>query len=77
VRLLNRTKSQVALTEEGRAFMVDARRILALAAESVLAVQRLNRGETGQLNIAICPTLISNCCPNAEGRFGKPFPISR
>ena len=52
VRLLNRTKSQVALTEEGRSFLVDARRILALATESVLAVQRLSRGETGQLNIA-------------------------
>src|SRR6266513_559644 len=52
VRLLNRTKSQVSLTEEGRSFLVDARRILALAGESVLAVQRLSRGEIGQLNIA-------------------------
>ncbi len=39
VRLLNRSKSQVALTEEGRAFLVDARRVLALATESVQAVQ--------------------------------------
>jgi DNA-binding transcriptional LysR family regulator len=52
VRLLNRSKSQVALTEEGRSFLVDARRIMALATESILAVQRLSRGEAGQLNIA-------------------------
>ena len=52
VRLLNRSKGQVTLTEEGRSFLGDARRILALAKESVLAVQRLSRGETGQLNIA-------------------------
>ena len=39
VRLLNRSKSQVALTEEGRAFLVDARSVLALATESVQAVQ--------------------------------------
>ena len=45
VRLLNRSKSQVALTEEGRSFLADARRILALATESILAVQRLSRGK--------------------------------
>jgi len=47
VRLLNRSKSQVALTEEGRSFLVDARRVLALATESVQTVQRLSRGATG------------------------------
>ena len=57
VCLLNRSKSQVTLTEEGRSFLVDARRILALATESILAVQRLSRGETGQLNIAYSPHL--------------------
>src|SRR5512146_1474607 len=51
VRLLNRSKSRVALTEEGRAFLLDARRLLALASESIQAVQRLSRGESGQLNI--------------------------
>src|SRR2546429_6863863 len=46
VQLLNRSRSHVALTAEGRAFLVDARRVLALAVESVAAVQRLSRGET-------------------------------
>ena len=52
VSLLNRSKNQVVMTEEGRSFLADSRRILALATESIAAVQRLSRGETGQLNIA-------------------------
>jgi DNA-binding transcriptional LysR family regulator len=51
VRLLNRSKTRVTLTEEGRSFLVDARRLVAQSLESVQAVQRLSRGETGQLNL--------------------------
>jgi len=51
VRLLDRSKSRVSLTEEGRRFLLDARRLVALSLESVQAVQRFSRGESGQLNI--------------------------
>src|SRR5271170_3775496 len=51
VRLLNRTKNQVSLTEEGVSFLVDAKRLVALSLESVTAVQRFSRGESSQLNI--------------------------
>src|SRR6185295_64394 len=51
VRLLDRTRNQVSLTEEGQRFLVDARRLVALSLESVKAVQRFSRGESGQLNI--------------------------
>lgn len=51
VRLLDRAKNQVSLTEEGRSFLLDARRLLALSLESVKAVQRFSRGESIQLNI--------------------------
>ena len=51
VRLLDRTKNQVSLTEEGRSFLLDARRLLALSLESVQAVQRFSRGESIQLNL--------------------------
>lgn len=51
VRLLDRTKNHVSLTEEGQRFLVDARRLVALTQESVKAVQRFSRGESGQLNL--------------------------
>ena len=74
VRLLNRSKSQVTLTEEGRSFLADARRILALATESVLAVQRLSRGETGQLNLAYLSNFDFELLPETLAAFRQTFP---
>lgn len=51
VRLLDRSRNQVSLTEEGKSFLADARRLVALSLESVKAVQRFSRGESGQLNL--------------------------
>src|ERR1051326_6035218 len=74
VRLLNRTKSHVALTEEGRSFLTDARRVLALADESVLAVQRLSRGEIGQLNLGYLSTFNFYLLPKSLETFRENFP---
>jgi DNA-binding transcriptional LysR family regulator len=74
VRLLNRSKSQVTLTEEGRSFLSDARRILALATESVLAVQRLSRGEAGQLNISYLSNFDFELLPETLRAFRLSFP---
>jgi len=74
VRLLSRTKSHVALTEEGRSFLVDARRILALATESILSVQRLGRGETGELNIAYLSNFDFELLPETLAAFRQTFP---
>jgi DNA-binding transcriptional LysR family regulator len=74
VRLLNRTKSHVALTEEGRLFLGDARRVLALADESVLAVQRLSRGESGQLNIGYFSSFNFDLLPKSLKIFRENFP---
>jgi DNA-binding transcriptional LysR family regulator len=51
VRLLDRSKNQVSLTEEGKSFLVDATRLVALSLESMKAVRRFSRGESGQLNL--------------------------
>jgi DNA-binding transcriptional LysR family regulator len=51
VRLFDRSKNRVSLTEEGRSFLVDARRLVALSLESVEAVQRFGRGQSAQLDI--------------------------
>ena len=74
VRLLSRSKSHVALTEEGRSFLVDAKRILALATESILSVQRLSRGETGQLNIAYLSNSDFELLPETLSAFRQTFP---
>src|SRR2546425_887235 len=55
VRLLNRAKNQVSLTEEGRSFLIDARRLVAQSLESVQAVQRLSRGTAWTLS-RLCAT---------------------
>jgi DNA-binding transcriptional LysR family regulator len=74
VRLLNRSKSRVSLTVEGRSFLADARRLLALADESVAAVQRLSRGETGQLNIGYSSNFNFELLPETLGAFREGFP---
>src|ERR1043165_9830172 len=74
VRLLNRTKSHVALTEEGRSFLSDARRVLLLADESVLAVQRLSRGVSGQLNIGYLASFNFDLLPRSLAGFRENFP---
>jgi len=74
VRLLNRSRNQVSLTEEGRTFLVDARRILTLASESVQAVQRLSRGEGGQLNIAYPSNFDFQLLPETLRLFRQTLP---
>ena len=51
VRLLDRANNREVLTEEGSAFLFDARKLLAMCSESVAAVQRMKREESSQLNI--------------------------
>src|SRR4029077_9220286 len=57
VRLLHRTKQQVNLTDEGRSFLADAKRLLALAEGIVESVQRLSRREVSSLNVGYVTNL--------------------
>jgi DNA-binding transcriptional LysR family regulator len=74
VRLLNRSKKHVALTEEGTAFLMDARRVLTLAEESIQSVQRLSRGETGQLNIGYLSNFNFDLLPRSLATFRQAYP---
>lgn len=75
VRLLDRAKNQIALTEAGRLFLFDSKKLLALSAESVAAVQRLNRGESSQLNIGYVANLHYGLLPATLGAFRKLCPL--
>jgi DNA-binding transcriptional LysR family regulator len=74
VRLLNRTKQQVTLTDEGRSFLVDAKRVLALAAETVESVRRLHSGEIRALNVGYVSNLFYELLPKTLALFHKSFP---
>jgi DNA-binding transcriptional LysR family regulator len=74
VRLLDRTKNRVSLTDEGRAFLFDSRKLLAMCAESVASVQRMHRGESTQLNIGYVANIHYGLLPATLGAFRKLHP---
>jgi DNA-binding transcriptional LysR family regulator len=74
VRLLHRTKQKVTLTDEGRLFLNDAKRLLALAAETVESVRRLRSGEVRALNIGYVSNLFYDLLPKTLESFHESFP---
>ena len=74
VVLLNRTKHQVSLTNEGHSFLIDANRLLNLAREMVQSVQRLTRGEALALNVGYVTNLFYDLLPPTLASFRKLFP---
>ena len=74
VRLLNRTKRMVTLTDEGRSFLADAKRLLALAAETIKSVRRLQTGEVRALNVGYVSNLFYELLPRTLTAFHQSFP---
>ncbi len=74
VRLLHRTKQRVTLTDEGRSFLTDAKRLLALAAETVESVRRLHSGETHALNVGYVSNLFYDLLPKTLASLHQSFP---
>ncbi len=74
VRLINRSGKRISLTQEGESFLLDAKRLLAECAQSVQAVQRLSRGESGQLNIGYVANIYHDLLPATLGAFRKAYP---
>ncbi len=74
MKLLDRGKNRVELTEEGRRFLFDAQKVLALCAESVAAVQAINRGENSELNIGYISNIHYGLLPATLGAFRKLYP---
>src|SRR5688572_19300678 len=74
VRLLDRAKNRVTLTEEGRVFLFDSKKLLAMCAESVASVQRMNREESTHLNIGYISNIQYGLLPATLGAFPKLCP---
>jgi DNA-binding transcriptional LysR family regulator len=74
VQLFDRAGKRISLTQEGESFLLDARRLVAECARSVLAVQRLSRGEAGQLNIGFVANVYHDLLPATLGAFRKACP---
>ncbi|MEP7184463.1 MAG: LysR substrate-binding domain-containing protein [Rhodanobacter sp.] len=78
VRLLERTKRHVALTEPGRVFLEQARQILAKAEEARSQVVASAAGYSGQLHLAYTVSVSFHpALPQALLRFGQIAPNVR
>jgi len=71
VRLLDRSNNRVVLTEEGRLFLLDSKKLLAMCAESVAAIQRMSRMENLDLNIGYVANIHYGLLPATLGAFRK------
>ena len=74
VRLLDRTKREVSLTEGGKSFLADAKRVLAHSAEIIESVQRLSRHEVAALNIGYVANLFYSLLPITLATLQRSFP---
>jgi len=74
VKLLDRSNNRVVLTEEGRLFLFDSKKLLAMCAESIAAVQRMKRGENSGLNIGYVANIHYGLLPATLGAFRKLHP---
>jgi DNA-binding transcriptional LysR family regulator len=74
-RLFERTKRWVRLTEAGKLFLVDARRILALSEQAADTARRAERGEAGELRIGFTfSTPLTPLFATAINRYRADFP---
>jgi DNA-binding transcriptional LysR family regulator len=74
VKLLDRSNNRVVLTEEGTLFLADSKKLLAMCAESIAAVQRMSRGESAGLNIGYVANIHYGLLPATLGAFRKVNP---
>ena len=72
VRLFYRTRRDVRLTDEGRAFLPYAREMAEAAASGTRAVRQLHDGLTGRLSIAAAPAaegFLAECLPDFHREY--------
>ena len=74
VKLFYRTKRQVQLTEAGRAFLEEARRILSQVEQGIRVAQRASRGELGRLVLGFEGSSACDIIPFSLKVYQERFP---
>ncbi len=74
VRLLDRSRRGVRLTQEGASFLVDAKRVLDLSEEIVESVRSASRHGSPPLNIGYVANLFYDLLPVTLAAFQRSFP---
>jgi DNA-binding transcriptional LysR family regulator len=75
-QLFERSKRWVRLTQAGRLFLDDARRILALAEQAAVTARRAERGEAGELRIGFTfSTPFTPLFATVINRYRQRFPL--
>ncbi|MEQ4210208.1 LysR family transcriptional regulator [Actinopolymorpha sp. B9G3] len=74
VRLLDRDRRSVALTEAGRAFLPAARETLAAAHAASTAARRTARGESGQLRLGFTVIAFHTSLPRGVQQYRAQYP---
>jgi DNA-binding transcriptional LysR family regulator len=73
-RLLLRTKRTVKLTAAGQAFLVEARKTLALSEQALQTARRAARGEVGKLAVGFVSSAVYGKFAGVFGRMRDRFP---
>ena len=74
VRLFNRAKNHVSLTEEGASFLVDAKKLIANSEEIVTAVRHFRRREPDKLKLGCLAKYNFHLLPATLKTFYKAYP---
>jgi LysR family transcriptional regulator, hca operon transcriptional activator len=74
IRLLDRTKKKVTLTNEGKFFLERAKRLLGFSDEMVRTIHELDNNLSHTVNIGYVPNPFHRILPNSLAAFEKAFP---
>ena len=74
VPLFTRTKRRVELTEAGKAFLAETRRVLSIVDRSVVMARDIGMGRRGILRLGAVATTIYSVVPSILRVFGKMYP---
>lgn len=74
VKLFDRSKRPIALTEAGQVFWKEAQLALRHLEQAILQAQQASQGQIGRLNIGLNNAIVNSILPEVLKEFQKQFP---